>query len=833
MRKRIVAAVVGVGLAAAAFALPAELVVVSAKEVRPDEAAGLYYLGSCGGGYLYNGSSAALSRVAPYRLLDRDAQTKDYYIVWAPSWVRVTAGDFEHLGVAVRLSEYEILVGLEPGLGPGALRAVEHRIELIKLEAVTPVEWSFDGEAPPTKKEGAIEGAINTITAEEYTGYIKQLQDFKTRAVETEGGDAARDYIRNFFALQNLEASFFPFDCAEIKRARYVGEGGTIYVDTDVAVFKRTRDGGASWDSFYGVRTDSLDNSFWVNEWVGFIYGDDYVKAFGKTSDGGYTWETYKIAPSEPGAQFGINDLCFASANVGWFGGGKSVPGRRHELVFLKTTDGGKTWRPQHVAEDFQVRAIRAYDENCLWATDYYLIYYSRDGGNSWRLCSKPAFRIYDLAPISGAEAWAAVGDSRLIRTQNGADWHYVNPGYEGHLSQIEFPDRTHGFAAGDRLLATSDGGKTWRSLRKPGEGFCDILSFAGAAHGILGSVADRELYVTEDGGRDFRDVVPNIDLASENVIGERLGSKAPDEIVIIGGHFDSIASPRYPSDCPGAEDNASGTACAMAAARAFRSMSFKRTVRYVAFGAEEQGTVGSRAYANYCALKGEKIFAVLIADMVCYDEEGGARDDFTAETRKSPWLYEYLKRVGRLYGNALIYDYEPQNVGDDRSFASVGYAAMGVIEGEKGVGGGTEYPWYHANEDTLDKLHPELGVRFVRDYAAMLAHLAGVGPMYFEPTAPGRAAVPFVRPFAVYPNPYCYATSTGGVNFVGLRSPATVEIYDLAGRRVAREQVAGGRDECVWRPATPEGETLAPGVYIYRVEGREQKKAGKIVIAR
>jgi len=132
-------------LAAAALALPGGLVVISDKEVRPDEAAGFYYLGSCAAGYLYNGSSAALGRVVPYRLLDRDAQAKDYYIVWAPAWVKLTPVHFEHLGAAVRLSENEILVGLERGLGPGALRAVEHRIELVKLEPVTPVEWRYDG----------------------------------------------------------------------------------------------------------------------------------------------------------------------------------------------------------------------------------------------------------------------------------------------------------------------------------------------------------------------------------------------------------------------------------------------------------------------------------------------------------------------------------------------------------------------------------------------------------------------------------------------------------------------------------------------------------------
>jgi hypothetical protein len=159
-----VAVVVAAYLAGAAYALPGDVVVISDKEVRPDEDAGLYYLGQAAGGCLYNGSSAAVGRVAPYRLLDRDARAKDYYIVWAPDWVGATPAAFEHLGAAVQLSENEILVGLEPGLGPGALRAVDHRIELIKLEPVTPVEWRYDGEEPPTKKDPWIQGAINTIT---------------------------------------------------------------------------------------------------------------------------------------------------------------------------------------------------------------------------------------------------------------------------------------------------------------------------------------------------------------------------------------------------------------------------------------------------------------------------------------------------------------------------------------------------------------------------------------------------------------------------------------------------------------------------------------------
>ena len=77
MHKLALSAAAVLAFGAAAFALPGDLVVVSQKEVRPDEAAGLYYLGSCGAGHLYNGSSAAVARVAPYRILGRDARAFD------------------------------------------------------------------------------------------------------------------------------------------------------------------------------------------------------------------------------------------------------------------------------------------------------------------------------------------------------------------------------------------------------------------------------------------------------------------------------------------------------------------------------------------------------------------------------------------------------------------------------------------------------------------------------------------------------------------------------------------------------------------------------------
>jgi photosystem II stability/assembly factor-like uncharacterized protein len=806
--------------AATAIALPGDLVVLSDMEVRPDEAAGLYYLGSCRAGYLYNGSSAAVGAVAPYRLLSRDAQARDFYIVWAPEWVGVTPEAFAHLGTAVKLSEYEILVGLERGLGVGALRAVEHRIELIKLAPVTPVDFEVDAEEPPTRKSRTVASAVNSITAQEYAGYIRKLQDFKTRYTGTAGSRAARDYIRGFFNANLLQTSLFPFEFVTLEEVYYPGTPGKIFVSTDCYTFERTRDGGTTWENICAQPTNSIAATFWFDENVGFVLGKAASNNLVKTTDGGSSWS--KV--SSVSLAFGVKAMYFADALTGWIGG------ETNKGFILKTADGGKTWREQTIPADFGgVETIRFFDARHGWAGDNDAVLYTEDGGTTWRRCTSPFTFIGDFAATAPKEAWAVSNTQRLLHTGDGMNWTWVDPGLGSYYSCIEFPDAAHGFAAGGTIIATANGGATWRELPDaPSFGY-RTLSFADESHGVAGDTIGRNLYRTDDGGESFVSIAGGIDMNEYNVVGERRGTGTPDEIVIIGGHFDSISGDQCPSLCPGAEDNGSGTACAMAAARALRNMPFKRTVRYIAFGAEEHGLVGSRAYANYCAAQGEKIVAVLNADMVCYDEDSGARDDFVAGSRNhGVWLYDYLKAVGNLYGQNLIYD-KGFGVSDDASFENAGYPALGVIEGGEGSGGFLEYPYYHSTEDTLDKLHPKLGVRFVRDYTAMFAHLAGFDETGVEEPRLGTA-VPFSRAFAVYPNPYCFATSAGGVNFVGVKSPATVQVYDLAGRRVMSAAVSPHTDEFVWRPG---GGALSPGVYLYRVSGQRQEESGKIVISR
>lgn len=99
------------------------------------------------------------------------------------------------------------------------------------------------------------------------------------------------------------------------------------------------------------------------------------------------------------------------------------------------------------------------------------------------------------------------------------------------------------------------------------------------------------------------------------NIIASKKGAVNPDEIILVGAHYDSC-------DNPGADDNASGTAGALELARHFSGRKPAMTVRFVFFANEEppffaKDGMGSYVYAKSAAEKGEKIKAAVILEMI------------------------------------------------------------------------------------------------------------------------------------------------------------------------------------------------------------------------
>lgn len=97
-------------------------------------------------------------------------------------------------------------------------------------------------------------------------------------------------------------------------------------------------------------------------------------------------------------------------------------------------------------------------------------------------------------------------------------------------------------------------------------------------------------------------------------------GTKKAEEIIVLGGHADSIAGfwRRGSARAPGADDNASGIATITEIMRVLIDSDYRpeRTIQFMAYAAEEVGLRGSKAIANSYKSQGKKVVGVVQFDM-------------------------------------------------------------------------------------------------------------------------------------------------------------------------------------------------------------------------
>jgi hypothetical protein len=103
------------------------------------------------------------------------------------------------------------------------------------------------------------------------------------------------------------------------------------------------------------------------------------------------------------------------------------------------------------------------------------------------------------------------------------------------------------------------------------------------------------------------------------NAVAIQRGTERPNEVVIVQGHIDSRVSDvlDFTSDAPGANDDGSGTALVLEAARALSGTKYPSTIIYALLSGEEQGLFGGRILADWAAAQGYTVKAVLNNDIV------------------------------------------------------------------------------------------------------------------------------------------------------------------------------------------------------------------------
>ncbi len=227
-----------------------------------------------------------------------------------------------------------------------------------------------------------------------------------------------------------------------------------------------------------------------------------------------------------------------------------------------------------------------------------------------------------------------------------------------------------------------------------------------------------------------------------DNIEVERRGSSHPDEIVLVGAHYDSVVG------AAGANDNGSGVAAVLALAEAFAGRTTARTVRFVAFVNEEPPfahtpSMGSVVYATRSRERGERITAMVSLETMGYfaDEPGSQR--YPSVLR---WVYPdtgnfitfvsdlssrgALKRAIKSFrqvasipseGGALPANISGVGWSDHWSFWQAGFPAIMVTDTAL-----FRYPAYHTSDDTPDQVDYARLARVVAGLEHVASDLAG-----------------------------------------------------------------------------------------------------------
>ncbi|PTM59836.1 M28 family peptidase [Desmospora activa] len=186
----------------------------------------------------------------------------------------------------------------------------------------------------------------------------------------------------------------------------------------------------------------------------------------------------------------------------------------------------------------------------------------------------------------------------------------------------------------------------------------------------------------------------------SQNVIAVKKpkGKEKKDaDIVYVTAHYDSVPY------SPGANDNASGTGVMLELARIMKGLPTDKEVRFVAFGAEEIGLLGSRHYVGQLSPDEiERSIANFNMDMVGTKWEQATQLYLNVVDGEPNTVTEFAFAAAERLGNDSVVLYQ-RGSSDHVAFYEAGIDAANFIRREPGTA--NLEPWYHTPEDTFDKI--------------------------------------------------------------------------------------------------------------------------------
>jgi len=229
----------------------------------------------------------------------------------------------------------------------------------------------------------------------------------------------------------------------------------------------------------------------------------------------------------------------------------------------------------------------------------------------------------------------------------------------------------------------------------------------------------------------------PLADYPLDNVFGVLEGSGELPGCYIVCAHYDAIASHSFPGSriwwcdnpAPGGDDNATGVATVLEAARVLSGYTFPFDIRFVLFSGEELGLLGSAVYADSAAAAGDTIYGVINVDMTGFKRSAGHPDTcHVMGNRGSRWLSKWVVETATGDYSEHFDGFDVHRIdqallnSDHGSFWLAGYDAVMAIEHWDPR---DRNPYYHTTGDTVGNLYPSQFVSTARMVAASLARLA------------------------------------------------------------------------------------------------------------
>lgn len=194
---------------------------------------------------------------------------------------------------------------------------------------------------------------------------------------------------------------------------------------------------------------------------------------------------------------------------------------------------------------------------------------------------------------------------------------------------------------------------------------------------------------LTIEGAKSITNISHNV-IATKKPSIQNSKSKAKHDIIVISAHHDSVAG------APGANDNASGTAMTLELARVFKSIPSDTEIRFITFGAEELGLLGSNYYVNQLSAgEIDRIIANFNLDMVGSKDAGKL---ILQTIDDKPNLVTDLTQAASTKLNGKPTPVNQGDRSDHVPFAKAGIPAALFIHNPA-------EPWYHKPEDKIDKI--------------------------------------------------------------------------------------------------------------------------------